>query len=91
MQYRRHDELTWDDAGDLTVILDPKGSVLVTLNGVGSLLWRRLDRPLDAERLMEILAETFPDVGTAQLRTDVEQFLESLVAAGLVVAEAQGT
>lgn len=84
-RYRRSDEMTWDEAGDRVVILDARGAVLITLNPVGTLLWHALAEPLDAPALVDHLADTFPEVDRAQLDADVQEFVDSLLAEGLVV------
>lgn len=86
--YRRVDGLTWDVADDRAVILDAEGAVLTTLNPVGTLLWEALDTPGDPVGLTDVLAQRFPEVDGAQLREDVDGFLESLLGEGLVVHDA---
>jgi hypothetical protein len=81
--------MTWDDAGDRAVILDAEGSTLVTLNPVGTLVWHELDEPCDTAALVERISERFPDVPPQQVREDVEGFVASLVAEGLLVAHAE--
>jgi hypothetical protein len=78
--------MTWDDAGDRVVILDARGSALITLNPVGTLLWHALAEPLAPPALVDRLADEFPDVDRAQLDADVQEFVDSLLAEGLVVA-----
>lgn len=85
MQYGRSDEVTWDMSGDRAVVLDAAGAVLITLNPVGSLLWQMLDSPRAAADLVDALADRYPEVPLAQLREDVELFLEELMAEGLLV------
>jgi hypothetical protein len=85
MDYRRADGMTWDLADDRAVILDAQGATLITLNPVGTLLWVALDEPRPAGQLTAVLAEHFPEVDEAQLRADVDDFLDTLLAEGLVV------
>lgn len=87
VRYRRADGMTWDDAGDRVVILDGRGSTLITLNPVGTILWHQLNEPREPAALVDHLARTFPDVEREQLHEDVGEFFESLLREGLVVAE----
>ncbi len=84
VRYERSDEVTWDDAGDRVVILDAEGATIITLNPVGSLLWRRIDSACTADDLVDHLSSTFPDVERAQLATDVEEFVSQLVGENLL-------
>ncbi len=79
--------MTWDDAGERAVILDAEGSTLITLNPVGTLVWHELDQPCDAALLVERVQTRFPDVAPQQVQEDVEGFVDSLLAEGLLVAE----
>jgi len=85
MDYRRAEGMTWDVADDRAVILDAQGATLTTLNPVGTLLWVALDEPLPATELTALLVEHFPEIDQEQLRADVDAFLDSLLAEGLVV------
>jgi hypothetical protein len=68
------------------VILDARGSELITLNPVGSMLWHALAEPSEPSGLVDRLAGEFPDVDRAQLTSDVQDFVASLLAEGLIVA-----
>jgi Coenzyme PQQ synthesis protein D (PqqD) len=78
--------MTWDEAGERAVILDAQGSTLITLNPVGSILWQELGEPKDADALTTHLCDTFPEVDPAQIRHDVNEFVDTLLAEGLLVA-----
>jgi hypothetical protein len=91
VRYRRADGMTWDDAGDRVVILDARGSTLITLNPVGTILWHQLTEPREPDALVDHLAQAFPEVDRAQLHADVDEFFDSLVREGLVVAEHAST
>lgn len=88
--FRRSDDVVFELAGDRAVLLDQSGTELITLNPVGTLVWRALDRPGDVHGIVEQLSKTFPDVAVEQLETDVAGFLDELAAAGLVVDDAAG-
>ncbi len=89
MLYRHAEHITWDRADDRVVVLDPDGSTLVTLNPLGSVLWSELDEPRETTELVERLHGDFPDVGIPQLTDDVETYLSSLLAEGLLVTVGQ--
>ena len=84
MPFHRTDGVTFEKSGDRVVILDAEGSVMTTINPVGSLIWQALDGTSDTDSLVRQLAETFPEVDDAVLSTDVEEFLASMLEAGLV-------
>lgn len=86
VRYRRAEDMTWDDAGERAVILDAQGSTLITLNPVGTILWHELAEPRDAQGLIDHLSGAFPEVDLGQIRHDVEGFVDSLLAEGLLVA-----
>jgi hypothetical protein len=83
--------MTWDTADERAVILDPQGATMITLNPVGTLLWLELDAPRDVEALTDALHARFPEVTPAQLREDVEAFVDSLSDEGLLVVDAGAT
>ena len=45
MRYHRSSTVTWEIVDERAVILDADGSILTTLNPVGTLIWRQLDQP----------------------------------------------
>ncbi|MCB0954026.1 MAG: PqqD family protein [Microthrixaceae bacterium] len=83
-RFRIADGVTWDLSEDQVVILDPEGSTMITLNEVGSILWPELDRSGDLATLVEKLRHRFDDVEADQLESDVRDFLDELLAEGLV-------
>lgn len=76
-------------SGDRAILLDAAGVELITLNPVGSLIWNSIDGVVSADGLTSVLTAHFPDVSPVQLRTDVDEFIEQLLAAGLVVVDAE--
>lgn len=84
MPYRRAAGVTFEVTDGRAVLLDAAGSTMTTLNPTGTLLWRALDRELDADALTAELAVEFADVETERLRADVHHFLEELVGDGLI-------
>ena len=84
MPYRRASGVTYEMSGERAVILDAAGSVMTTLNEVGSVIWRELDGERDAKTLASDLAPKFEGVDTETLEADIDDFAASLLEAGLI-------
>jgi hypothetical protein len=84
MPYRRASGVTYEMSGERAVILDAAGSVMTTLNEVGSVIWRELDGERDSKALASDLAPKFDGVDTETLEADIDDFAASLLEAGLV-------
>lgn len=84
MAMKRRDGVHYEASGDGLVILDADGTRLITLNPVGSVIWHALDGRRDAGALAADLVDEFVGVSVEELTTDIEVFIESLVAAALV-------
>ena len=82
---QRSDDVVFDTAGDRAVLLDPGGQELITLNPVGTIVWRELDGRRDAAALADDLLPRFTGVGVDELREDIAVFLAELVQLGLAV------
>jgi hypothetical protein len=79
----------WEDVDVKVMLIDQASSELVTLNPVGSLIWRTLAAaPTSAPRLTEVVSEAFPEVSLTQAAADVEVFLDELVRLGFVSSAA---
>ena len=87
MPYRRAPAVTYEMSGDRAVILDPAGSVMTTLNEVGSVIWQELDGERDSASLAVDLAPTFDGVDLETLEADIKEFAASLIEAGLIVSD----
>jgi hypothetical protein len=75
----------WEQVDVKVMLIDQASSELVTLNPVGSLIWRTLAaQPTSASRLAEVVSESFPEVSLTQATEDVEIFLDELVRLGFV-------
>lgn len=74
-------------SGERALLLDSSGSEIITLNPVGSLIWNSLDEPSDAETTAARLSVHFPDIAPDVVLRDVNQFLDQLREAGLVVID----
>ena len=84
MTLRRTPGVTYEMSGDRAVILDAAGSVMTTLNEVGTVIWRELDGERDAATLATDLAPTFEGVDIETLEADINEFISSLTEAGLI-------
>jgi len=77
--------MMWDDTGERAVILDSRGSTLITLNPVGTILWHELAEARDTHELSRRLAAAFPDVDREQIHDDVEDFVSQLLDEGIIL------
>jgi len=81
------DIVTRDVAGE-TIIVPIRGRVgdldaIYTLNEPGGFIWQHLESRPTVRQLVDAVAAEY-DVETGEAKKDVEDFLESLEAAGLV-------
>ena len=81
--YERVGGVTAEPSGERTIVLDGEGVRMSTLSTIGTLVWNWL--PADVDTLVDRLHETFPDIERPTLQLDVEDFLEELIDAHLVV------
>ena len=84
MGVRRREGVTYERSGDTVLILDRDGTVLTSLNPVGSVIWDELDGDRGAADLARDLVERFQGVDEATLEADISTFIDSLLAAELV-------
>jgi PqqD family protein of HPr-rel-A system len=71
---------------DEAFLFDPDRGTLKLLNPTGVDVWRLLDGQRDAQDLAREVAARYPEADADAVAGDVAQFLEELVAAGLVEA-----
>ncbi|MCU0340880.1 MAG: PqqD family peptide modification chaperone [Spirosomaceae bacterium] len=70
--------------GDETVILNHKEGVYFNVEGVGSVIWQRLQKaPQTLESLIKAVMDEF-DTDEATCRSDIEAFLDELMHEKLV-------
>ncbi len=71
------------------VLLSTADEVYFGVNPVGAQIWALLP-PLSTTfgELCAKLEQKYPDAGAERIRIDVQEFLEALIASGLVVAAA---
>jgi hypothetical protein len=72
-------------AGEI-VILDLEGGTYMGLDTVGARIWQLVDESLTADQMAQILVKEFK-VPLARLKKDIETFLATLEARGLVSAK----
>ncbi len=79
----------WEQVDVKVMLIDQASSELVTLNPVGSLIWRTLaEASSSVARLAGVVSAEFPQVGLTQATADVEAFLDELVRLGFVSSAA---
>ncbi len=71
------------NAGE-AIILDPASNRYYSLDGVGELVWRLLQKPTRLPDLCDAVVAEF-DVGSDEARRDVRALIDELHEAGLVV------
>jgi hypothetical protein len=85
MGMRRSPDVTFEIVDGRAILIDAKGTELITLNPVGTLVWNALDGERDVAAVADHLLPTFEGVTKAQLEADVGKFLGEMSAEGLVV------
>lgn len=71
---------------DGAVLFSPETETYFGLNLVGTIVWEALPESASLPALCDRIAGRFPDVDAAIIRTDVEELLGELTAAGLLHA-----
>lgn len=66
------------------VIIDPEGRELVTLNGVGTMIWEHLDGRRGVSDLVDDLLPNFEGVSREEFERDVRSYLDELREAGIL-------
>jgi len=73
-------------ADDELIILDEADESFLSSNAVAVALWEALSTPITVPALVDMVTETFAGTDRATVTADVEEFIETLSARGLVVA-----
>ncbi len=76
--------VTFEDSGDMVVILDESGSELTSLNAVGSVVWHEFDGQRDVEQLAADLSDRFEGISQEELASDIGLFVDELAEAELI-------
>ena len=78
------------ELSDGAVLFAPSTEVYYGLNEVGAKVWQALPPATHSlDELCKLLVAAYPDAPAATIRRDVEELLESLIKAGLVIAPAE--
>lgn len=85
-RYRPAPNVVFDLDGDVALLLNDAGTHLVSLNEIGTAVWKQFVQPRSTDELTEILQSRFPDVPRARLERDCIAFVRELVSNGLVDA-----
>jgi hypothetical protein len=64
-------------------IIDPSGGNLVTLDGVGTFLWDKLEKKTTLEKLISVLTQEY-DIDKKTAKKDISEFLQSGIEAGFI-------
>jgi hypothetical protein len=81
---RRAAGVTYEIIEGQAVVIDPEGRELVTLNGVGTMIWEHLDGRRGVPELVDELLGNFDGVSREQFEADVIAYLDELREAGIV-------
>lgn len=85
MLFRRASEVTSEELNGHAVLLDRSAARMLTLNPVGTLVWRLLDDDRSCAELTTLLLPKVRGVTAEQLEVDLASFLDELVEAGVVI------
>lgn len=70
--------------GNALYLADPAGSGIHRLNDMSAAIWVLLEEPMQANDIVSVLAEAFPEVDRATILSDTIGFLEKLASSGLI-------
>ena len=87
VRYHRTVSFECEELDDELVIMELESQAVVTLNSTGQAVWDGLDGGATLDDLDAIFKEVFPDTDTGTLRRDIQDVLDTLVAAGLATAD----
>ena len=82
---RRAEHIVAEVAEGRAFLVNDRREELITLNPVGTMVWRALDGVKDTPALAAELIGEFEDVTSERLRTDIDEFLARIAKLGLVV------
>ena len=78
--------LVWREVEDGVVIVSPAGGEVRALNQLGSSIWSKLDGSKSNSDILADLVTEFPKVGEHQLKTDLVEFITSLIEREMLVS-----
>jgi hypothetical protein len=82
----RVQDVTSEPSPDATIVLDRSGSLVFSLNAIGSLVWQLL--PGDLDEMVDDICARFPAVPRSVIDADVVSFVQELQRRGLVEVDA---
>lgn len=84
MAVRRSPDVIHEAVDKRAMLVSPDGSELISLNAVGTMVWDLLAIPSEPKALAAQLYPNFEGITREDLERDIEAFLDSLRARGLV-------
>ena len=82
--YSRRGNVTEMQVEGETVIIDPEGKSMITINTVAGHIWELLESTLTVEEIVDRCRVRYPDVEAEVISEDVRSFLQHAVELGLV-------
>jgi len=79
----RTNDLDWKQVDDEIIALDRRDASYLTINGSGSVLWRRLAEDASHPELVTALVDAY-EIDPVQARADTDAFLAELAQKGLL-------
>ncbi len=79
-------EVLCQEVGGETVLLDLNGENYFSLNTVGSRIWQLMQEPEELQIVFDTILAEF-DVDEGQLKNDLDELLDDLIARSLVSIE----
>jgi hypothetical protein len=84
MRLRRAPDVTFEVVDGRAILIDGAGTELITLNPVGTMVWKALDGASDPAALASRLVPELEGVTIDVLEEDIRAFLDELADLGLV-------
>ena len=82
--YVRNPEILDKRLDDELLLIDDASDVIFNLNPIGTAVWHFLERPREAEEILDVLYAAFPDVPSEQINRDTELLLTQLLDRNLI-------
>jgi len=79
----RNKDMVWRMVGNEVFIINKDGTVIHQLNIVGSEIWKSSEGNLTISQIIENICNSF-EIGADQVNADTIQFVENMLAQGLV-------
>lgn len=79
--------LVWREVEDGVVIVSPAGGEVRALNQLGSSIWSKLDGTKSSGEILSELVLEYPQVPEDQLKNDLNEFLNSLLAREMLISD----